>query len=147
MFAHNSSIEFLKRNLELVDNDTLRMELLIKIENQFKGIDSEYVMFYLDKAGEIANRLNQRAIAMVKLYIERAYYYSDKYDLSFDYYEESYEILKKINYPQGISEYYFFKGLLQQLLSEYNNPGPRIFRKRLIGFSSFPFFPFFVLCC
>jgi len=120
--AQNSSVELLKRNLELVDNDTLRMDLLIKIGNQYTGTDSEYAVFYLNKAGEIAIRLNhQRGIAMVRLYMGRAYYYSDKYDLSFNYYEDAYKILKEINYQQGISEYYFFKGSLQQLFSEYNN--------------------------
>lgn len=119
--AQITTVDLLKKNLELVDNDTLKMELLIKIGNQYIGSDSEYAVFYLNKANELANSLNhQRGIAMTKLYMGRAYYYSDKYDLSDDYYEEAYAILKDINYQKGISEYYFFKGALQNLLNKHN---------------------------
>lgn len=122
LLSQNTNIEVLKKNLELVDNDTLRMELLIKLGIEYIGTDSEYAIFYLNQAHDIGFKYKHlRGIGMTKLYMGRAYYYSDKYDLAFDYYEDSYKALNEINYLKGIAEYYFFKGALQVLLAEYNN--------------------------
>ncbi len=106
--------------LDLIPDDTSKVNLLIDLGHHYCSNDNEKAVFYLQEALALSNKMNyQKGIIFSYLWQGRVYYYKDEYDLAKAYFEKAKILLEENNDPEALVLYNFASASINKLTGDY----------------------------
>lgn len=109
LFAQDLKEE--EKNLLFMPDDTVKVNLLIRLSENLCGSDFEKALLYLQNALVLSTELNyKKGIAQSFLLQGRAYYYKDDYPLAGEYLEKSRKLFEELEDKEGLASYYLASG-------------------------------------
>jgi len=109
-----------EKNLDVIPEDTNKVNLLIDLGHHFCSNDNQKAIFYLQEALLLSNNLNyQRGIIFSYLWLVRVYYYKDEYHLAKACLAKAKLLLEKNHDNEGLVLYYFASASINNLTGDY----------------------------
>lgn len=103
-----------EQKLALMTDDTIKVNLLIKLGKHYGWQNFEKALLHLQNALVLSSKLNyKKGIAESFLYQGRAYYYKDDYPLATEYLEHSRRMFEELNNDNGLASYYLASGAIK----------------------------------
>ncbi|MBU2652312.1 MAG: tetratricopeptide repeat protein [Bacteroidetes bacterium] len=113
-------IIILEQKLTGMPDDTLRVNLLLKIGKYYCSRENDKALLYLQQSLTLATELGYAGgIAKSFLWQGRVYYYKDEYQLSETYLSKAKDLLIKEGDSANLAFYYFATGSLHDLNGNY----------------------------
>lgn len=117
---HGIDIEEIERNLILMQNDTGKVNSLIKLGKYYCSRDNDKAVLYLDQALKLSEKLNfSIGIAKTHMWLGRTYYYKDEYVNSEFHLNYAGELITRIDDKELLANNYLFLGSLSDLNGDY----------------------------
>lgn len=109
-----------ENDLDLMQNDTAKVNLLIELGQHYCSTENQKAIFYLQEALVLLNKLNYRkGIIFSCLWQGRVYYYKDEYDLAKTYLGKAKVLLEEPIDNEGLILYYFASASINNLTGDY----------------------------
>jgi len=119
LYAETDTKELEQQLTELPD-DTARVNVLLKLGEEYCSNENDKALMYLQEAFTISTSLNYKeGIGESLLWQGRVYYYKDDYALSDKYLDKAKTVLEKIHDKDGLAFYYFAKGVNFNIRGDY----------------------------
>ncbi len=104
------NIQQLENNLVTMHDDTLKVNVLLKLGEHYCSIENDKALMYLQEAFTIATSLKYTSgIGRCMLWQGRVYYYKDDYSLSNKYYDKAEKVLETTDELDALAFLYFAK--------------------------------------
>ncbi len=114
------NIQEKEERLELMQDDTSRVNLLVDLGKYYCSRNFEISLLYLQQAFLLSTELNYKeGIASSLLWQGRAYYYKDDYMLALEYLEKARKLFDKLNHQQGLAWCCFASGSIHHINGNY----------------------------
>lgn len=118
-FAQDETL-ILEKKLPLMEDDTAKVNVLIKLGKLKCSIENDKALMYLQEAFTISTSLNfTDGIGRSLMWQGRVYYYKDDYPLSNKYFDKAEEYLKIDRLKDDLSFLYFVKGENYRINGDY----------------------------
>jgi tetratricopeptide (TPR) repeat protein len=119
IFAEEN-IQRLESKLLNLPDDTVKVNTLIKLGEQYCSVDNEKALMYLQEAYTIStSQRYTEGIGKSLLWQGRVYYYKDDYPLSIKYLDKAKNILETTNELDVLAFLYFAKGEICSIRGDY----------------------------
>ena len=119
IFAEDK-IQLLESKLLNLPDDTVKVNILLKIGEHYCSIDNDRALMYLQEAFSISTSQKYiLGIGKSLLWQGRVYYYKDDYPLSMKYLDKAKEILETTNELDVLAFLYFAKGEISSIRGDY----------------------------
>ena len=110
----------LEYRLEHLVDDTARVNVLLKLGEQYCSINNDKALMYLQEAFTISTSLNYtEGIGKSLLWQGRVYYYKDDYPLSNKYFDKAEKALATTNDQESLAFLYFAKAVNCKIRGDY----------------------------
>ncbi|OYT16568.1 MAG: hypothetical protein B7C24_07045 [Bacteroidetes bacterium 4572_77] len=120
IFSAEKDIQQLEDDLPAMHDDTLKVNVLLKLGEHYCSIENDKALMYLQDAFSLATTLNYTSgIGRCLLWQGRVYYYKDDYPLSNIYYEKAEKILKGTHEWDALAFLYFIKAVNYNIRGDY----------------------------
>lgn len=114
--------EDLENKLPLLADDTAKVNILLKLGEQFCSIENDKALMFLQEAFTIATAEKYKlGIGKSLMWQGRVYYYKDDYPLALKYLEKSRIILDAVNAQKNLAFVHFAKGEIYRIMGDYIN--------------------------
>jgi tetratricopeptide (TPR) repeat protein/DNA-binding CsgD family transcriptional regulator len=114
LFAQDFKEE--EKTLPFMPDDTVKVNLLIRLGEYYCGSDFEKALLYLQNALVLSTELYyKKGIAQSYLFQGRAYYYKDDYPLATKYLEKSRRMFEELDDDDGLAFYYLASGTIKDI--------------------------------
>nr|NQU93880.1 tetratricopeptide repeat protein [Bacteroidota bacterium] len=109
-----------EKDLDLMANDTAKVNLLIKLGKHYCSLENQKSLYYLQEALIISNQVGyDKGIAFSYLWQGRVYYYKDEYSIAKTYLNKAKKLLENMKDNDGLSLYYFASASINNLTGNY----------------------------
>lgn len=102
--AQKSSFDSLFALLEKVQQDTLRVNLMLEISSQYQGKNNDNAIKYAKEAYSLAKSINNsESIVQTLIYLGNSYYYKGDYEQTIAYYLQALTEYERSGHTNGIA--------------------------------------------
>ncbi len=113
-------IELLEQELVQLQDDTAKVNVLLKLGENYCSIENDKALLYLQEAYTIATYLNYtEGIGKSLLWQGRVYYYKDDYPLSNKYLDKAKDILETTDETDALAFLHFAKAVNCRIRGDY----------------------------
>ncbi len=119
-FGFGRDILMQENELELLQNDTAKVNLLIELGQHYCSKENQKAIIYLQEALVLSNKLNYRkGIIYSCLWQGRVYYYKDEYNLATTYLNKAKVLLDENRDGEALVLYFFASASIKTLTGDY----------------------------
>lgn len=104
LFSQKNTIDSLTKVLEKTNNDTLKINVMLRISSEYKGYNNDLAIKYAKEAYSIAKSLNASvSVIEALIHIGNSYYYKSDYEKAVTYYIQALAEYEKSNENSGMA--------------------------------------------
>jgi len=120
LLSQNTAV--LEQNYDSGDDDTTKVNVLLRLGENFCSRENKKALFYLEKSLELSEKLGyQRGVANSYLWLGRVYYYMDEYENAELCLSKAKILFEDESDFDGLAFYYFAVGSINNLKGDHVN--------------------------